>query len=648
MIQRTQNSLLIIFVICFGTTIYFTNFNPGSAEFDIGVISSHEGDPGPAPYLELSTDYHDFPGTSLINSGRPSPTSPGVVGMSNPAAIYCQELGYQYKIDKEDQGDRGVCILPNDQVCDEWAFLQGECGQAYNYCAREGMLTAVMTDGEKPLSPSYASCLDHTGREVGPVIQLMALDKKSLGCGAQQNTPASRSAPPPKRSLETLDFSPPAAFDWRNHQNGNWLTPIRNQAQCGSCWAFAAVGVTEALYNIANYDPDYDLNLSEQYLVSDCYDFGYLQNCCGGWKDMALNYIRDEGIPDEDCMKYQDGTSGKDGSTCTCQLSGTCGAGCAYSSLSECSDTHCDNDRCPDWDSRLITLEEVHSVGSWIWLPTDDEMKQALIEHGPLAVSVGISTPVGGSFGAPGYAPDVYSCENDSTINHAVILVGYNDPGQYWIVRNSWGPGWNGDGYYKLAYGECFVNYDVQYGVVNIDYTFSDVFPSHWAYRYVEAIADAGLTSGYPDGTYRPENPVTRAEMAVFLLNGMGITPPTLDGSHPFSDITGHWAEGYIEELYDQGITGGYPDGTYRPENLVTRAEMAVFLLKGIGVSPPPLDSSHPFSDINLHWAEIFIEELFDQGITGGYPDGTYRPENRVTRAEMAVFLVNAFGLPMP
>jgi len=136
--------------------------------------------------------------------------------------------------------------------------------------------------------------------------------------------------------------------------------------------------------------------------------------------------------------------------------------------------------------------------------------------------------------------------------------------------------------------------------------------------------------------------------MAVFLLNGMGVTAQSINGSHPFTDIAGHWAEAYIEELFDQGITGGYPDGTYRPENLVTRAEMAVFLLKGIGVIPPALDGSHPFTDVAGHWAEIFIEELYDQGITGGYPDGTYRPENRVTRAEMAVFLVNTFNIPLP
>ena len=136
--------------------------------------------------------------------------------------------------------------------------------------------------------------------------------------------------------------------------------------------------------------------------------------------------------------------------------------------------------------------------------------------------------------------------------------------------------------------------------------------------------------------------------MAVFLLNALGITPGPLPGVPSFNDISGHWAETFIEELKDQNITGGYPDKTYRPENRVTRAEMAVFLLKGIGVNPPPMDGSDPFTDIDLHWAEIFIEELYDQGITGGYPDDTYRPENRVTRAEMAVFLVNTFGIPLP
>ena len=184
--------------------------------------------------------------------------------------------------------------------------------------------------------------------------------------------------------------------------------------------------------------------------------------------------------------------------------------------------------------------------------------------------------------------------------------------------------------------------------------TFIDVPPDHWAYPFIEAIATAGLTAGFPDGTYRPDNPVTRGEMAVFLkkgIHGGSYSPPTPDGSHPFSDISGHWAEAWIEDLFDEGFTSGFPDGTYRPQNQVTRAEMAVFLKKAIHgsayTSPTP-DGSHPFSDIAGHWAEAWIEDLFDEGITSGFPDGTYRPENQVTRAEMAVFLVNAFNLPLP
>jgi hypothetical protein len=182
---------------------------------------------------------------------------------------------------------------------------------------------------------------------------------------------------------------------------------------------------------------------------------------------------------------------------------------------------------------------------------------------------------------------------------------------------------------------------------------FLDVLPGYWAFQWIQAIADAGLTAGYLDGTYRPENRVTRAEMAVFLkkgIDGSTFTPPAPDGGHPFTDITGNWAEAWIEELYDEGLAGGFPDGTYRPDNWVTRAEIAVFLLKamhGAGYSPPQ-PSGGSFGDIAGHWAEAWIEQLKLEGITAGYPDNTYRPENTVTRAEMAIFLVNSFALPLP
>jgi len=114
-------------------------------------------------------------------------------------------------------------------------------------------------------------------------------------------------------------------------------------------------------------------------------------------------------------------------------------------------------------------------------------------------------------------------------------------------------------------------------------------------------------------------------------------------------DIGGHWAESWIEELFDSGMTGGYPDGTYRPLNQVTRAEMAIFLLKARhgNTYTPPEASGGAFSDVAGHWAEAWIDQLAAEGITSGYPDGTFKPDRTVTRAEMAVFLVNAFGLPI-
>jgi hypothetical protein len=186
-------------------------------------------------------------------------------------------------------------------------------------------------------------------------------------------------------------------------------------------------------------------------------------------------------------------------------------------------------------------------------------------------------------------------------------------------------------------------------------YVFSDVMPSHpfsgapnvWYYNQVHSLYNAGITSGYSDRTYRPQSPVTRAEMAIFLLKAIhpGFVAPAVPPT--FADTEAHWAKDWIEALKNEGITSGYPDGTYRPDAAVTRAEMAIFLLKamnGPGYSAP--DAEPTFSDTEGHRAAKWIEALKQAGITGGYPDGSYRPANYVTRAEMAVFLVKTFNLP--
>ena len=94
----------------------------------------------------------------------------------------------------------------------------------------------------------------------------------------------------------------PSSFDWRDVDGSNWMTPVRNQGACGSCWAFSVIGVFEACINIANNDPDYNIDLSEQHLVSRCCNTG---DCKGGYVGLTLKYIKHNGVSTEKCFPYQ-------------------------------------------------------------------------------------------------------------------------------------------------------------------------------------------------------------------------------------------------------------------------------------------------------------------------------------------------------
>lgn len=204
--------------------------------------------------------------------------------------------------------------------------------------------------------------------------------------------------------------------------------------------------------------------------------------------------------------------------------------------------------------------------------------------------------------------------------------------------------------------------------------TFEDVWPASvfsgkntTAYYQpaVEHLVGAGITGGCDSTTidfegvsnftyryYCPENPVSRAQMTVFLLKAMNYpasySPPAAIPTFP--DTDGHWAALWIEALKDTGITSGFPDGTFRPDAPVTRAQMAVFLLKakhGTSYTPPNVGETSGFSDVPTgHWASAWIKQLAAESITGGCGAGIYCPESPVTRGQMAIFIVRTFGLP--
>jgi hypothetical protein len=179
---------------------------------------------------------------------------------------------------------------------------------------------------------------------------------------------------------------------------------------------------------------------------------------------------------------------------------------------------------------------------------------------------------------------------------------------------------------------------------------FADVPPSHWAFQFVEAAARSGVTGGCGSGNYCPDDLVTRAQMAVFLERGMrgsDYLPPPASGN-VFLDVAAtDFGASFIEQLFADGITGGCGGGNYCPGNSVTRDQMAVFLLRakyGSGYAPPP--ASGLFNDVDPgFWAASWIEQLAAEGITGGCGNGAYCPGTAVSRAQMAVFLVRTFGL---
>lgn len=207
--------------------------------------------------------------------------------------------------------------------------------------------------------------------------------------------------------------------------------------------------------------------------------------------------------------------------------------------------------------------------------------------------------------------------------------------------------------HWDLTFVETLSSGATRTWAVHVGKSFDDVPPAHWAYRFVETIFHSGITSGCGPSAYCPSRTLTRAEMAVLLLmaeHGPSWQPPAPTGS-VFSDVpASHWAGAFVEALAAEGITSGCAPGLYCPDDPITRAQMAVFLLvarHGTGWTPPA-PTGTVFTDVPAgHWAGAFIEALAAEGITSGCGPGVFCPDSPVSRAEMAVFLTTAFDLSL-
>ena len=197
----------------------------------------------------------------------------------------------------------------------------------------------------------------------------------------------------------------PTSFSWSGWDGAavvgtNYMTPVRNQGGCGSCWAFAAIGDMEAQYQISKGNPSTGVDLSEQNVLQ-CSG----GSCSGWYLDGTLNYLKNSGTPDEACNPYN------------------------------AADHACGTGRCSDYLSRT------YKITDWTWISTDTAtIKSYLYSHGPVMVWMPIFSDFPW-YDAAFWQYYYYGHDTSGSYDgHFVVIVGWNDAGGgYWIVRNSWG-----------------------------------------------------------------------------------------------------------------------------------------------------------------------------------------------------------------
>lgn len=165
----------------------------------------------------------------------------------------------------------------------------------------------------------------------------------------------------------------------------------------------------------------------------------------------------------------------------------------------------------------------------------------------------------------------------------------------------------------------------------------------HWAHDCIQTLLEHGIIQGYPDGTIRPENYITRAETAVLVAKAVELEEK--EGFTGYIDFIPSWAKGYVKSGSEKGFLKGYPNKTFKPDKDISRQEMIAILIRAFekeikeDVSLDFLDNQ----EISM-WALRYVDSGVYYKVIEGYPDNTFKPKNNITRAEAFTIICKLLG----
>lgn len=164
----------------------------------------------------------------------------------------------------------------------------------------------------------------------------------------------------------------------------------------------------------------------------------------------------------------------------------------------------------------------------------------------------------------------------------------------------------------------------------------------HWAEKTITELVASGAIGGYPDGTFKPDQGISRAEFATIVIKAFQL--PEKQGK-VFEDTANHWAKNFIATASAYGIVNGYSDTKFGPNDPITREQMAVMIVKAAKLAE--IQGGKTFADSGKvsAWAKNAVATASEKNIIGGYPDNSFRPQKGATRAEAATVIVKALKL---